>query len=73
MILIDLEKAFDMINHDILLKKLNIIGFTDHTVKWFQSNLSNRKFTVNSNNSFSKFSSISCGVRQGSMLLIYFS
>ena len=73
MILIDLKKAFDMTNHDILLKKLSSIGFTDHTVKWFQSNLLNRKLTVNSNNSFSKFSNVSCGVLQGSMLLIYFS
>ena len=37
MILIDLQKAYDTINHDILLKKISIIGFSDHTVKWFQS------------------------------------
>ena len=47
MILIDLQKAFYTINHDIILKKLSIIGFSDHTVKWFQSHLLNRKFTVN--------------------------
>ena len=64
MILIDLQKAFDTINHDILLKKLSIIGFSDHTVKWFQSYLSNRKFTVNLENSFSEVSNISCGVPQ---------
>ena len=40
-VLIDLQKAFDAINHDILLKKLSIIGFSDHTVKCFQSYLSN--------------------------------
>ena len=68
MILIDLQKAFDTINHDILLKKLSIIGFSDHTVKWFQSYLSNRKFMVNLENSFSEVSNISCGVPQGSIL-----
>ena len=47
MILIDLQKAFYTINHDIILKKLSIIGFSDHTVKWFQSHLLNRTFTVN--------------------------
>ena len=78
MILIDLQKAFDTINHDIVLKKLSIIGFSDHTVKWFESYLSNRKFMVNSENSFSEISSVSCGVPQGSILstllfLIYFN
>ena len=43
MILIDLQKAFDTINYEILLKKLSVIGFSDHTVKWFQFYLSNRK------------------------------
>ena len=68
MILIDLQKAFDTINHDILLKKLSIIGFSDHTVKWFQSDLSNRKFTVNLENSFFEVSSILCDLPQGSIL-----
>ena len=68
MIVIDLHKVFDTINHDILLEKLSIIGFSDHTYKWFQSYLSNRKFTVNLENSFSEVSSISCGVPQGSIL-----
>ena len=68
MILIDLQKAFDTINHDILLKKLGIIGFSDHTVKRFQSYLSTHTFTVNLENSFSKVSSMSCSVPQGSIL-----
>ena len=68
MILVDLQKAFDTINHDILVKKLSIIGFTDHTVKWFQSYLSNCKFMVNLENSFTEVSSISCGMPQGSIL-----
>ena len=68
MILIDLQKAFDTINHDILLKKLSITGFSDHNVKWFQCYLLNRKFTVNLENSFSEVSNISCSVPQGSIL-----
>ena len=68
MILIDLQKAFDMINHDIILKKLSIIGFSDHTVKWLQSYLSNRKFMVNLENPFSEVSSMSCGGPQESIL-----
>ena len=68
MVLIDLQKAFDTISHDTLLNKLSIIGFFDHTVKWFQSYLSNRKFTVNLENPFSEVSSISCDVPQRSFL-----
>ena len=66
--MIDLQKEFDTINHEILLKKLGNIIFSDHTVKWFQSYLSNHKFAVNLENSFSEVSSISCGVPQGSIL-----
>ena len=68
MILIDLQKPFDTVNHDILFKKLRMFGFSDHTIKWFQSYLSNRKFMVNLENSFSEVSSISCGMPQGSVL-----
>ena len=65
MILIDRQKLFDAINHDILLRKWSIIGFSDHTVKWFQSYLLNCKVSVNLNNFFSEISSISSGVPQG--------
>ena len=64
MILIKHQKLFGRINYDIHSKKLSIIGFSDHTVKCFQSYVSNRKFTVNLENS----SYISCGVSQGSIL-----
>ena len=50
MILIDLQKAFDTVNHDILLKKMEFIGFSEGTTKWFKSNLSNRKFKVHIKN-----------------------
>ena len=41
MILIDLQNTFDTINYGIILKKLSITGFSHHTVKWFQSYISN--------------------------------
>ena len=50
MILIDLQKAFDTVNHDILLKKMEFIGFSEGTTKCFKSNLSNRKFKVHIKN-----------------------
>ena len=68
MTLINLRKVFETINHNMLLKKLSITGFSDHAIKWFQFYLSNRKFTVNLENSFSEISSISCSVPQGSIL-----
>ena len=68
MILIDLQKALDTIDHDILLQTLYAIGFSKHTVNWFQSYLSNRLFLINVGNNFSKPASVSCGVRQGSIL-----
>ena len=68
MILIDLQKAFDTIDHDLLLQKLYAVGFSKHSVNWFQSNLSNRSFLVNSGNNFSQPESVSCSVPQGSIL-----
>ena len=44
MILIDLQKAFDAINLDILLKKMSALRFSDLSINWFQSYLSNRSF-----------------------------
>ena len=68
MILIDLQKAFDTINHEILLGKLHAIGFSEKTVAWFKLYLSDRAFKVNINNHFSDLSKISCGVPLVSIL-----
>ena len=54
MILIDLQKDFDTVNHDILLNKLEFIGFSEETTKWFKSYLPNRKFKVHIKNTFSE-------------------
>ena len=68
MILIDLQKVFHTINHEILLGKLHAIGFSEKTVAWFKSYLSDRAFKVNINNHFSDLSKSYCGVPQGSIL-----
>ena len=68
MILIDLQKAFDTVNHDILLKKMYLAGFSCQSITWFESNLSNRRFQVNIKNKYSNVANINCGVPQGSIL-----
>ena len=68
MMLIDLQKAFDTIDHDILWKRLSAIGFSNHIIGWFKSYLSNRLFRVNLGNCYSDPSNITCGVPQGSIL-----
>ena len=68
MILIDIQKVFDTVNHNILLKKMEFIGFSEETTKWFKSYLSNRKFKVHIKNTFSEPGNLLCGVPQGSIL-----
>ena len=68
MVLIDLKKAFGTIDHDLLLQKLYVIGFSKRTGNWFKCFLSDRSFLVNLGKSFSQPASVSCGVTQGSIL-----
>ena len=68
MILIDLQKAFETINHEILLKKLEAIGFLDQFIRWFRSYLYERLFSIEIENQLSDFGKVSCGVPQGSIL-----
>ena len=67
-VFIDLEKAFDTVNHNILLKKLRYYGIRGSQNSWFQSYLSNRKQKVKFDNEFSENLDITCGVPQGSIL-----
>ena len=53
MMLINLQKAFNTINHEVILGKLHAIGFSEKTIAWFKSYLSDRAFKVNTNNHFS--------------------
>ena len=68
MILIDLQKAFDTINHKILLNKLLPVGFSKNTTSWYESYLAERRFTAEVANRVSQFANISCGVQHGSIL-----
>ena len=49
MIAIDLQKAFDTIDHEILLSKMPLLGFSNDTIEWFRSYLSNWTFHVSLN------------------------
>ena len=44
MILVDLQKAFDTLDHGVLLEKMKYFGFRTSVIKWFESYLSNRKW-----------------------------
>ena len=68
-VFLDLSKAFDLVNHNILLDKLRKIGLNNTSLNWFRSYLSNRKM-YSSVNGFlsSNFKVLSRSVPQGSIL-----
>ena len=68
MILIDLQKAFDTIDHNILLLKKPSLGFSREVIDWYKSYLSSRKFHVNVHDKFSASADLRCRVPQGSIL-----
>lgn len=67
-IFLDFSKAFDTVNHDILIKKLEHYGIRGVAKSWFTSYLNNRQQTVTINNTTSDPMAITCGIPQGSVL-----
>ena len=66
--MVDLSAAFDMVDHKLLLQKLELLGLDEHAVEWFKSYLSGRSQTVCIDGSLSGFLDVDCGVPQGSVL-----
>ena len=67
-ILLDLKKAFDTVDHRILLRKLYAYGIRGALLKWFESYLTGRTQYVAFNGTNSDIHYVKCGVPQGSIL-----
>ena len=67
-VLMDLSKAFDTINHDLLLAKLYMYGFDKNTLRLLKSYLTERWQRTTINQSFSSWAELLEGVPQGSVL-----
>ena len=61
-VFVDLKKAFDTVNHNILLEKLDYYGIRGVAKNWFESYLNNRKQSVTLNGSDSSFRPVLTGV-----------
>ena len=68
MILIDLQKAFDTLDHDILLNKMKYLGFTSKTIDWFGSYLKKRSIVVSLDKTLSETGILNCVVPEGLIL-----
>ena len=68
-VFIDLSKAFHTVDHDILLKKLEINGISGTHLQWFQNFLSNRKQYIEFDGwQKTNYKTVKCGVPQRSIL-----
>ncbi len=69
LVLLDLSAAFDTVDHNILLERLeNWVGLSGMALKWFRSYLEGRGYYVSIGEHKSKWTSMTCGIPQGSIL-----
>ena len=68
MVLLDLQKAFDTVDHAILLKKLSSVGVDELSICWFRSYLTGRVQVTDVDGTMYVAKGITCGVPQGSVL-----
>ena len=67
-VLLDLRKAFDLVNYEILLEKLEIHGCSAGSLTWFASYLTGRKQMVSFQGHLSNIATVTVGAPQGSIL-----
>ena len=67
-VFIDFSKAFDTVDHDILINKLFSYGIKNTELKWFQSYLSNRRQCIHYDVGITQYANVTYGVPQGSIL-----
>ena len=67
-VLLDLRKAFDLVNHTVLLEKMAIYGCSQQSMQWFTSYLSERQQFVQFKGKLSQQADIQTGIPQGSIL-----
>ena len=67
-VFVDLCKAFDLVNHNILLQKLSLYNMNNNSLLWLQTYLNDRKQSVKINSTYSAELTNNYGVPQGSIL-----
>ena len=65
---IDFRKAFDVVDHNILLRKLQIYKFSSNAIRWFHSYLEYRQQSLVTDNGLSEYAQVRSGVPKGSIL-----